>query len=113
MGFLRNLKLWLSPPKIADPDFGTMVFMHNSKSPERSYWECEWKFPPTGSVAVITLDGDQTGPRPEWRRFYLDLPGRFNEILTACRPVLGKGYQDERHDAMPADIFVVFKLALA
>jgi hypothetical protein len=111
MGFLKNLNLWLSPPKLADPDFGTMVFMHISKFPERSYWECEWRFPPTGNIAVITLRGDESGPQPEFRRFYLGLPGRFNEILAACRPVLEEVYRDELQKALPTDILTALKVA--
>jgi len=62
MGFLHNLKFWLSPPKMTDPDFGNLTFMHIGKHPERSYWECEWAFPPSGTVIEITLNGGESGP---------------------------------------------------
>ncbi len=110
MGFLRNLKLWLFPLRMADPDFGSLVFMHISKWPERSYWECEWIFPPTGTVVVITLQGDEAGPTSESRRFYLTLPGRFQEILTASRPKLEQVYKSELGEPLPQDIFTTLKL---
>jgi hypothetical protein len=47
MGFLHNFKLWLSPLRMTDPDFGNLVFMLSSKFPERSHWEGEWTFPKT------------------------------------------------------------------
>lgn len=37
-------------------------------------------------------------------------PGRFNQILAACRPVLEKVYRDELQEAPPADIFGSLKL---
>jgi hypothetical protein len=86
-----------------------MVFVHISKKRERSYWECEWNFPPTGSTVVITLVGDEFGPRSEWRRFYLDLPNRCHAIRVACRPVLEKIYQGELHQSPPAAIFAALK----
>ena len=51
--FLRNLKLWLVPLRMTDPDFGNLLFMHVSKWPEGSYWEREWSFPKTGTVVGI------------------------------------------------------------
>jgi hypothetical protein len=59
----------------------------------------------------ITLCGDESGPQPEFRRFYLELPGRFNEILAACRPVLEEVYRDELQKALPTDIFTALKVA--
>jgi hypothetical protein len=88
MTFLTNLKLWIRPKRMTDPDFGELIFMHISKHPERSYWECEWKFPPTGQPVFIALRGGEEGPRSEVRRFYLDLPGGFDQILASCRPRL-------------------------
>jgi hypothetical protein len=37
MGFLRNLKLWLFPLRMTDPDFGNLILIHISKWPERSF----------------------------------------------------------------------------
>jgi hypothetical protein len=111
MGLLRNLKLWLSPPRMNDPAFGSLVFMHISKWPERSYWECEWSFPETGTVVGISLPGGEAGPQPEAREFYLGLPKRFKHILVLCRPKLEQAFRDWRKRELPQDIFTVLKLA--
>jgi hypothetical protein len=110
MGFLRNLRLWLSPLRMADPDFGPLVFMHISKWPERSYWEAQWKFPATGTEVGISLRGDESGPTPESRLFYLSLLPRFDSILTACRPKLERVFQEWRKQELPQDLFSVLKL---
>jgi hypothetical protein len=110
MSFLRNIKLWLFPLRMTDPDFGSLVFIHISKWPERSYWEGEWTFPPTGTVVGIALRGGETGPSPESRRFYLSVPGRFNLILTACRPRLEEVFRIWRGPHLPEDIFSAVKV---
>jgi len=110
MGFLHNLKLWLSPPRITDPDFGQLIFMHMEKRPERSYWEGQWTFPATGTVVGISLRGGENGPNPEPRQFYLTLPSRFDSILEACRPRLQEVFRDWRNQELPHDIFTVVKL---
>jgi hypothetical protein len=56
------------------------------------------------------LPGDEAGPSPESRQFYLSLPGRFHEILAASRSSLEQIYKDELGEPMPQDIFSVFKL---
>ncbi len=94
MAFLHNLKLWLSPLRMTDPDFGNLLFMHISRWPERSYWECEWNFPKTGTVVSIALPGGESGPLPEARQFYLSLPARYDQILAECRPRLEKVFND-------------------
>jgi hypothetical protein len=96
MGFLRNLKLWLTPPRMTDPDFGKLIFMHMGKHPERSYWECEWTLPATGGVVLITLRGGESGPSTDARQFYLALPARYESILKACRPRLEQVFRDWR-----------------
>ena len=111
MGFSHNLKLWLSPLRINDPDFGSLVFMHVSKFPERSYWEGGWTFPKTGKVVWITLRGDESGPMPEARRFYLALPGRFEQILISCRPKLEQAFKNWERPQLPEDIFTVVELS--
>ncbi len=110
MGFLRNFKLWLSPPQMTDPDFGKLIFMHIEKHSERSYWECAWAFPATRTVVGITLPGGENGPNPEARKFYLNLPARFDSILKACRPRLEQVFRDWRNQQLPQDIFTVVKL---
>ena len=110
MGFLHNLKLWLSPPQMLDPDFGKLTFMHMGKHPERSYWECEWIFPATCSIVGISLRGGENGPNPEARRFYLNLPVQFDSILKACRPRLEQVFREWRKQQLPPDMFTVVKL---
>jgi len=111
MGFLHNLNLRFSPPRIDDPDFGTLLFMFISNAPERSYWEGEWKFPSTGTDISIALPGDERGPLPEARHFYLSLPGRFAEVLEAARPRLQNVFREWLRQDLPEDIFTVVKLA--
>ena len=110
MSFFRNLKLWLFPPRMIDPDFGKLIFMHIEKYPERSYWECEWTFPATGEVVGIILPGGESGPDAEARQFYLGLSARFDSILKACRPKLEQVFRDWRSQPLPQDMFMAVKL---
>jgi hypothetical protein len=50
-------------------------------------------------------------PTAESRQFFLGLPGRFQQILALCRPVLEQVYKDEKHEPPPPDIFSLFKLS--
>ena len=111
MKFLHNLKLWLKPPRIVDPDFGSLHFIHISKRPERSYWEGEWVFPGTDTVVAISLDGDENGPKPRTREFYLGLPARFTQILTLSRPQLQQVFQKWLHKPLPPDICSAVELS--
>jgi hypothetical protein len=111
MGSLHNLKLRFSPPRIADPDFGSLRFMFIPNAPERSYWECEWKFPETGTEISIGLPGGESGPLPESRQFYLSLAVRFDQILAAARPQLQEVFRTWLRQDLPQDIFTVDKLA--
>jgi hypothetical protein len=111
MGFLRNVKLWRHPPKIRDPEFGELVFMHSSNAPQRSYWECEWKFPKTGTNVSIALRGGESGPTRDARHFYLGLPGRFEQIIEASRPRLERVFREWLNQLLPTDIFSVLKLS--
>src|SRR5438876_7607402 len=94
-----------------DPDFGPLLFMPISKHPERSYWECEWKFPPTGEKVFISLRGIESGPAPDVRKFYLSLPGRFPEILAVCRPGLEQVFNEWLNRRLPAEMFSDLKLS--
>jgi hypothetical protein len=85
------------------------MFVPNA--PEKSYWECEWTFPKTGNVISIGLPGGESGPMPESRQFYLGLPVRFEEILSAARPKLAQVFQIWLQKELPQDIFTVVKLA--
>jgi len=111
MGLLHNLKLRFSPPRMTDPDFGSLLFMFIPNAPERSYWECEWTFPETGSMVSIAMPGGESGPMPEARQFYLSLPGRFEELLTAARPKLEQVLKTWLQGELPQDLFTAVKLA--
>src|SRR5437870_4693696 len=111
MSFFHNLKLRFSPPQLSDPDFGSLTFMFIPNSPEQSYWECEWTFPPTRTEVSIGLPGGESGPLAEARQFYLSLPGRFEEIIAAARPKLAEVFKAWLEQDLPQDIFSVVKLA--
>jgi hypothetical protein len=108
MGILHNLKLRFSPPRMTDPDFGHLLFMFIPNAPRRSYWECEWIFP--SCMICIGLPGDESGPMPEARQFYLSLPERFEELLTAARPKLEQALNTWLQQELPQDIFTAVKL---
>jgi hypothetical protein len=85
--------------------------MYIPNAPERSYWEGEWLFPRTRSAISIALRGGEDGPLPESRQFYLDLPGRFEQVLSAARPKLAEVFRNWLNQELPEDIFAVVKLA--
>jgi len=62
--------------------------MYISSNPERSYWEAEWNFPPVGYCVSIGLPGDERGPRPESRAFFLSRVSQFEHIINSARPRL-------------------------
>ena len=103
MGTLHNLKLRFSPPRIVDPDFGSLRFMYVPNAPERSYWESEWIFPNTDTAISIGLDGGESGPLPEAREFYLSLPDRFEQIIAAARPRLTEVFKTWLQQAARVD----------
>src|SRR5688500_16877618 len=105
MGFIKSLRLWLSPPRLTDPEFGPLLFMHIDKAPQKSYWECEWQFPVTGTTVSIGIPGDENGPDPKAREFFLELPARFESIIAACRPRLEEVYSHWFQCDLPHDIF--------
>jgi hypothetical protein len=111
MGFLSSLGLRVSPRRMKDPVFGDLLFMYIRKAPEKSYWESEWLFPPSGSVISIGLPGDEHGPYAESRAFFLALPDRFGEIIRLCRPRLEEAWRRFFDSPLPSDIFSVMKLA--
>ena len=111
MQFLHNLKLRFSPPKLHDPDFGELTFMYVPNAPERSYWEAEWLFPPTGTNVSIGLLGPDSGPLPEARSFYLSLPDRFSSILDLARPALDEVFRDWYNRPLSSDLWRDMKLA--
>jgi len=74
--------------RVDDPDFGALRFIYIRKSPESSYWEGDWTFPPAGHAVSINLPGDKTGPTPEARAFMLSRVGEFEQIVNVVRPRL-------------------------
>jgi hypothetical protein len=85
--------------------------MYVPHDPERSYWECEWKFPNTGSIVSIGLPGGEDGLAAESRGFYLDLQNRFDAVLERCRPKLEHVFRTWLNQDLPEDIFASLKLA--
>jgi len=111
MTFLHALRLRFSPPRLTDPDFGELVFMHIPDAPEKSYWEgVEWPFPPTGALVCLEFLGDESGPLPDSRRFYLALPGRFPALLELVRPALDKVFRDWYDRPLSSDVWQDVKL---
>jgi hypothetical protein len=111
MRILDKLKRLFSPRKISDPDFGELLFISMRNSPELSYWECEWRFPNTGTMISIGLPGGEEGPLPESREFFLALPSRFDDILARALPKLEKVFSEWLEIDLPADPFSELKLA--
>lgn len=110
MRFLHEMKLWLSPPKVVDPIFGTLVFMHIEKHPEQSYWEGEWTLPQSKHCVGIFLRGGEEGPNEDSRRFYLNLPDRIEQIMERCRPSLAKVFREWLNRDLPNNLFHELKL---
>ncbi len=61
--------------------------------------------------ALVAYEPTQDSEVLAIAQFYLGLPGRFQQILALCRPVLEQVYKDEKQDAPPPDIFSLFKLS--
>ena len=74
MGLLNKILAPFKTPSIEDPDFGTLLYMDIPRNPSKSYWECEWLFPPTGTRISISLPGNREGPRAEARAFGVEDP---------------------------------------
>jgi hypothetical protein len=109
MRLLHNLRLRFWPPRLTDPDFGELLFMYAPRG--HSYWECEWTFPRTGTKIGISLPGDENGPLPESRQFYLKLPGRYDEIIASIRPRLAEEIKSWLQQDLPEDIYSVVRLS--
>jgi hypothetical protein len=111
MDFLRSLRLQFCPLKKDDPDFGKLLYMYISNHPEKSYWECEWKFPPTRTIISISLPGDELGPYPEVRAFYKEIILKYEEVLALVRPQLSVLFKERFNKELPADIYSELKLS--
>ena len=59
----------------------------------------------------IGIPGGEEGPSSAARQFYLDLPGRFEEILEAARPRIVEVFRTCLEQDLPQDIFTVVKLS--
>ena len=111
MNLLKSLKLQFWPPVLNDPDFGQLTFMYIAGHPERSYWEAEWKFPPTGKPVGISLDGDESGPQSAAREWYLGLPARLEKVLQFAEPQLEKALKIWLEHELPEDVFSIVELS--
>jgi hypothetical protein len=110
MGLVRNLKLRFLPPSVVDPDFGRLLYQFIPEAPAASYWEAEWNFPSTGTSVLIDMPGGEDGPLAEGRRFYLDLPDRFDRVLAAARPRLEAFFREWLGRDLPQDLFTELEL---
>jgi len=88
-----------------------LTYIFIPKYPERSYWEGEWLFPNTKSKVAIGLDGDESGPNPEGRDFYLGFTSKFDRIISLVRPKLADVFIERLKEALPDDIFTAVKLS--
>ena len=111
MGLLRELRLRFRPPRIEDPAFGPLLFMYIPRAPERSYWEGEWLFPPTGTRVSISLPGTIDGPVAEAREFYLALPGSFDRLMQSVRAPLDRVFRDWQQRPLSPDLWQDVKLS--
>lgn len=106
MSLLHKLKLRFAPPRLNDPDFGELLYMHVPNAPERSYWEgARWFFEPTGQEVGVDLPGGEAGPLPEARNFYLALPSRFPHLLDLARPGLDRVFRSWYERPISNDIW--------
>src|SRR4029453_13317763 len=111
MALFKSLKSWLSPPRQVEPDLGPLTYMYIARYPERSYWEAEWTFPATNNNVSIALEGDESGPSPMVREWYLGLPARFPRIIELVRPHLATVFNSWCKQNLPDDIFTVMRLS--
>ena len=111
MRLAERLKLRFKPPRLEDPDFGSLVFIYVPNAPEDSYWEAEWEFPPTGYEISIALPGDPSGPSPESREFYLSRAAEFEQTMNLVRPRLDAVFRDSLGRPLARDPWDDVKLA--
>ena len=111
MGLFDRVLSRFRPPTLDDPDFGRLLYMHIARDPSRSYWECEWAFPPTGTRISIGLPGSREGPWPESRAFFLALEPEFNRIIQRVRPALDRVFREWLDRPLSHDMWQDVKLA--
>lgn len=111
MGLLNRVLSHFRPPTLEDPDFGRLLYMRIARDPSRSYWECEWSFPPTGTRISIGLPGTQDGPLPESRAFFLALVPQFDRTTDQVRPALDQVFRKWLDRPLDQDLWRDVKLA--
>jgi len=97
--------------KMQDPDFGEMTFMEVAEHPERSYWEGEWRYPPTGTRIGVFIPGDASGLMGEARAFIMQKQHEWDKIISAVFPKLFPEYTEWAKRALSADILSDLDLA--
>ena len=107
----REIRLRFWPPRIQDPDFGSLIFMYIPNDPKKSYWEAMWTFPPVNNQIAIGLGGDEQGPARESRKFYLSMIERYPSILEVVRAPLTDQLRQWWNQELPEDVFEVVKLS--
>lgn len=105
---LKDLRLRFRPPRLDDPAFGMLRYMHIP--PTRSYWEGEWLFRPTGTKVAIGLPGTPEGPAEQGRAFYLALPAKFEQVVEQVRPVLDGVFREWIGRPLNPDLWQEVKL---
>jgi hypothetical protein len=111
MGFLEKLRARFGAVTLEDPDFGRLHYMHIAHNPSKSYWECEWMFPPTRTRVSIGLPGNRDGPLMESRAFYLTLVDQFTQILTLARPGLDEVFRTWLNRPLHNDLWQDLRLS--
>lgn len=111
MSIFAKLYSFWAPPRLRDPAFGDLVFIRIPEHPERSYWECEWSFPVTGTDIAIAIPGTEKGLDPIAREFFLALPERFQFFITQCLSPLQEVWLMWFERDLPSDLFSVLSLA--
>ena len=94
MGLLKELRLRFRPPRMEDPDFGVLLYMHIPQAPANSYWEGEWLFPATRTKVAIALPGGLDGPDIKARAFYLELSTQFDHVVKQVWPALDRVFRE-------------------
>jgi hypothetical protein len=110
-GLIDRLKLRFRPPRLDDPEFGSLLFMYVANDPGRSYWEAEWLFPPVGYSVSIGLPGGASGPLPESRSFLLSRVGEFDRTMRVVRPLLDAVFREWLRRPLEPDTWADVKLA--
>ncbi|HET9887185.1 MAG TPA: hypothetical protein VFR10_06690 [bacterium] len=111
MKLLQRILAPFIPPVLVDPDFGALLYMNIPRNPSKSYWECEWMFPPTKSRIAIALPGGPDGPAAASREFYLKLREDFPRVLELARPKVNQAILDWLNRPLNTDLWIDVKLS--